>query len=713
MKVNGKDVFVCSCEDTMSIDADALGKALSGTGEAEGTLRPARHLCRVELDRFLDEAGKADDILVACTQEAPLFLDALDELGDNAPAAGFVNIRERAGWSDAGRPGAKGADKAADRSDRKGKHRNVTAKMAALIREAALDLKESSSVSMISTGIVLVLGRDDRAIDAARKLAERMDVTVLLDGGTDISPPDIMDMPIFNGTIKSAKGHLGAFEIAVEHFRPTAPSSKTKLEFSGLGETGSSTCDLILDLRGQAPLFSAADKRDGYFHVDPASPAAVMEALFTLSDMTGEFEKPRYIDYDAGICAHSRSRITGCSKCLDVCPTGAIEPNGDTVRFDPYICAGCGLCAVVCPTGAAKYNLPAGDGLSERLRTLIGSYQKAGGTDPVLLIHDDSFGHDAIALSARHGRGLPGNVLPFAVNQVTQFGLESITLALALGCSEVACLLPPKKREDRDTLLETFTIVDAVTDGLGYGAGRVRLIEADDPDQLEAALYDAEPAAAIPAGDVAGVGRKRSVLRLSLDALHRKSPAPVDEIALPAGAPFGRVNVDVEGCTLCLACVGACPTGALKDNENLPQLAFAEDACVQCGLCKNTCPESVISLEPRLSFAEGVHTHQVIKEEQPFLCIRCGKPFATQSSMLRTIDKLKGHTMFQGDGKLDRLKMCEDCRVVQMTTEDGNPLAHGKVPIPRTTDDYLREREDLREKAKQDMVKKGLTEGEA
>jgi len=693
MKLNGKDVFVCSCEDTMSIDADGLAKACGG----DGALKPARHLCRVELDRFMDEAKGADRILVACTQEAPLFLDALDELGDDAPQADFVNIRERAGWSEAG----------------KTKNRNVTAKMAALIREAALDLREATSVSMISTGILLVLGRDDTAVEAARKLADRMDVTVLLEGGAHVSPPGVMDMPIFTGTIKSAKGHLGQFEIAVEHFRPTAPSSKDKLEFTGLGEAGTSTCDLILDLRGQAPLFSAADKRDGYFHVDPKSPAAVMEALFTLSDMIGEFEKPRYVDYDAGICAHSRSKITGCSKCLDVCPTGAIEPNGDTVRYDPYICAGCGLCAVVCPTGAAKYSLPAADGLSERLRAVVGTYTKAGGADPVLLIHDASFGQDVIALSARHGRGLPGNVIPFAVNQVTQLGLESLTLALALGCSEVCYLLPPKKREDRDTLLETIGIVDAVTDGLGYGAGRVRLIEADDPDQLEAALYDRETPAAVPAGDVAGVGRKRSVLRLSLDALHKKAANKVDEIALPAGAPFGRVDIDVDGCTLCLACVGACPTGALRDNENLPQLSFAEDACVQCGLCKNTCPEKVITLEPRLSFRDEARTHQVVKEEQPHLCIRCGKPFATQSSMLRTIDKLKGHSMFQGPGKLERLMMCEDCRVVQLTTEDGNPLAHGTVPIPRTTDDYLRERDDLREKAKRDMIKKGLTEGEA
>ena len=695
MKLNGKDVFVCTCEDTMTIDADALAKGLG----ADGVLRPARNLCRVELDRFSDDAKAADRILVACTQEAPLFLDALEELGDDAPEADFLNIREMAGWSEAGR--SKKADK------------NVTAKMAALIREAALDLREATSVSMISGGVVLVLGRDDTAIEAARKLSARMDVTVILAGGADVSPPDVMDMPVFTGNVTSAKGHLGAFEIGVENFRATAPSSREKLEFTGISEAGTSTCDLILDLSGADPLFSAADKRDGYFHVDPKSPAAVMEALFTLSDMIGEFEKPRYVDYDAGICAHSRSRITGCSKCLDICPTGAIVPNGDTVKFDPYICAGCGLCAVVCPTGAAKYSLPAGDGVSERLRALIGTYTKAGGAKPVLLIHDATFGRDVIALSARHGRGLPGNVLPFAVNQVTQIGLESITLALALGCSEVCYLLPPKKREDRDALLETFAIADAVTEGLGYGAGRVRLLEPDDPDQLDAALYGSGIPDAIPAGDVAGVGRKRSVLRLSLDALHRKAPNKVDEIALPAGAPFGRVKVDVDGCTLCLSCVGACPTGALKDNENLPQLNFAEDACVQCGLCKNTCPENVITLEPRLSFREEARSPQVIKEEQPFLCIRCGKPFATHASMQRTIDKLKDHSMFQGPGKLERLKMCEDCRVVQMTSEDGNPLAHGTVPIPRTTDDYLRERDDLREKAKRDMIKKGLTEGEA
>ena len=43
------------------------------------------------------------------------------------------------------------------------------------------------------------------------------------------------------------------------------------------------------------------------------------------------------------------------------------------------------------------------------------------------------------------------------------------------------------------------------------------------------------------------------------------------------------------------SCVSACPTGALSDDPERPLLRFAEDACVQCGLCKATCPEKVIT----------------------------------------------------------------------------------------------------------------------
>jgi ferredoxin len=185
------------------------------------------------------------------------------------------------------------------------------------------------------------------------------------------------------------------------------------------------------------------------------------------------------------------------------------------------------------------------------------------------------------------------------------------------------------------------------------------------------------------------------VLRFALQELHRVAPAPTDIIALPTGAPFGAVDIDVEGCTLCLSCVSACPTGALSDDPDRPLLRFTEDACVQCGLCKATCPEKVISLTPRLAFRDAANAARVLKQEEPFPCIRCGKPFGVKSTIERVAAKLEGkHWMYQNTpSRLDVIKMCEDCRVTVVTEEGFDPHGAPARPKPRTTDDYLRERQ--------------------
>jgi hypothetical protein len=79
--------------------------------------------------------------------------------------------------------------------------------------------------------------------------------------------------------------------------------------------------------------------------------------------------------------------------------------------------------------------------------------------------------------------------------------------------------------------------------------------------------------------------------------------------------------------------LSACPTGALVDNPERPQVSFVEDACVQCGLCKNTCPESVIRLEPRLNFTDEARQPVLIKQEEPFECARGGRRGACQGQI--------------------------------------------------------------------------------
>jgi ferredoxin len=182
-------------------------------------------------------------------------------------------------------------------------------------------------------------------------------------------------------------------------------------------------------------------------------------------------------------------------------------------------------------------------------------------------------------------------------------------------------------------------------------------------------------------------------------------------VPLPEQAPFGAVEIDAAGCTLCLACVSACPTGALTDNPEHPMLRFVEDACVQCGLCRSTCPEHVIRLEPRLNFADEARQPVLIKEEEPFECIRCGKPFGTRSSIERIVEKLgEKHWMYQDAAKLDRIRMCNDCRVIVQFEATDNPLAGPPRPLPRTTQDYLREREEI--EAARAKVKAGHGNGD-
>jgi ferredoxin len=289
-------------------------------------------------------------------------------------------------------------------------------------------------------------------------------------------------------------------------------------------------------------------------------------------------------------------------------------------------------------------------------------------------------------------------VLPFSVNEVTQAGLETLAAAFVFGAAAVRFLLRSRPRHDVSGLTGTIALAEPILNGLGFGVDRVKLLETDDPDALGSmlrAIATMEPAPRPGSFRPMG-GDKRSALRFALGELRRAAPAAPEMVPLPAGAPFGAVEIDVVGCTLCLACVSACPTGALTDNQDQPMLRFTEVSCIQCGLCKATCPESVITLRPRLDFRATAASPRILKAEEPFCCIRCGKPFGIKSTIERVTAKLADkHWMFKDSpGRLELIKMCDDCRVAFVFEESLDPHMPAR-PTVRTTDDYLRERDEL------------------
>src|SRR4030088_3530811 len=137
-------LMICTCEKTMPLDEQAIGRVCTGR------ITQANQPCGQDLDRYKTALADGGPIIVACTQEAPRFNDVARDLSPST-ALTFVNIRETGGWSkDAAAAGPKAA---------------------ALIAAAQEEMPPISLVTLESAGIALIYGRDEIAIEAAQRLA--------------------------------------------------------------------------------------------------------------------------------------------------------------------------------------------------------------------------------------------------------------------------------------------------------------------------------------------------------------------------------------------------------------------------------------------------------------------------------------------------------------------------------------------------------------
>ncbi|MDQ2961791.1 MAG: 4Fe-4S binding protein [Pseudomonadota bacterium] len=698
MTLSDKRLHLCNCNGTMPLDAAALAQIL----DLAGPLPIHTQLCQKELAAFAE--GSEGDTLVACTQEQARFGEVAGEAGKTQRLS-FVNIREAAGWSDEARA--------------------ATPKIAALLAAAALPEPDPvPRVTFQSGGRLLIVGPAEAALRWAEALKDPLDVTVLITGSAAGSElPAERGYPIYSGKLERLSGWLGAFEAAWAQENPIDLDVCTRcnacikvcpeqaidwsyqidldrcrdhrkcviacgaigaIDFDRSDVARSETFDLILDL-GRDAFLSMHQPPQGYWHPG-ADATAQAAAVAELAGAVGSFEKPKYFSYKASICAHSRSGQPGCNLCIDVCSTAAIRADGDYVFVEPHLCMGCGACATVCPSGAMTYAYPTVPDLGTQVRTLLATYRAAGGRDACLLFHD-SAGRELILRLGRRGKGLPSRVIPVDLHHMASAGIDVWLGALAYGASDIAVLATGAEAPQyADAIARQMGFYDAIAQALGYQGTHAHLIRTGDVTALEAAVWALRPALAVRApATFHWTADKRATIALAVEHLLMHAPTPQSTIALAAGAPFGTIVVNRDTCTMCLACVGACPEGAILDHPpaERPELRFIETKCVQCGICAATCPEDAITLEPRLLLTAAAREPRLLNEAAIFNCIRCSKPLGTEKMIGNMLAKLAGHSMFAAPGALDRLKMCADCRVIDMMQKElptGRGAATAKEP---------------------------------
>ena len=693
----------------MPLQALKLGAALN----ENLTLHSA--LCRREAGAFQKAIQTGDDVVVACTQEKRLFAEVGEQTERATSIIKFVNIRETGGWS---KDAASATPKIA----------------ALLAAAHLPDAEPVATVTYKSTGRLLIVGAVDQAEQVAALVADTLAVTIFAQGVSGLAtaalPEQERKYPVISGDALAVKGWLGAFEATWIKSNPIDLDLCTRcnacvavcpegaidlsyqvdsnkctshrdcvavckvagaIDFSRTPKAESEAFDLVLDL-GVKPLVTLHAPPQGYFAIHATAGLAtpgLLPMVVKLRDMVGEFEKPKFFAYKQKICAHSRNETVGCNACVDICSAGAIssEKKRNQIVVNPNLCIGCGACTTVCPTGALTYAYPRASEQGVRLKTLLSTYAKAGGQHAALLFHSQGAGQKAVEALGRAAqlqntvRGVPANVIPLALFHTVSVGLDLWLSALAFGARQVVVLVTDEEAPAYlEGLEDQMRVAQALVNGLGYQGVHFHLVRCDGAGDsvglpgLDARLQAiAKSVAAVPAAPArfAVAQEKRSTLDMAIDHLMTQAPAPLPEaIALPAKAsPFGSLTVNVDTCTLCLSCVSACPASALQDNPDKPQLKFIEKNCVQCGLCASTCPEGAITLQPRLLLTPQRKEARVLNEAQPYQCIRCSKPFGTLKGIESMLGKLAGHAMFQG-AAADRLKMCGDCRVIDIYSAD-------------------------------------------
>jgi ferredoxin len=330
--------------------------------------------------------------------------------------------------------------------------------------------------------------------------------------------------------------------------------------------------------------------------------------------------------FDVASCVRATSKLSECTKCLDICPVSTIELVENIPAFTPSACIECGGCVGVCPTEAfslsdfsainfffgalerkehefaCKRELPCLSILSvEHLIALaLGSAEQI-----VLDAEACNCGGESTVLNEQIATNI----------EEANFVLSSIsTKQILVGSLSVDDRVESDENQvkDRRSFLSLKTVVKSKQD----------FDEAVESDELKAFALDRDVITKIKDKKIPD---KRKLLFSLLKRLEKQEAY---DILAQEDVGFTSQKYVEESCTNCQICYRICPTGALSSDAKFSLINFDAMMCLKCHLCHDVCEPDAIKLQPGFEIKEFFEpTQRTLAKFDIQRCNECGNYF--------------------------------------------------------------------------------------
>lgn len=336
----------------------------------------------------------------------------------------------------------------------------------------------------------------------------------------------------------------------------------------------------------------------------------------------------------------------GCRLCVEACPMEALDVASRCLTVDKARCGSCGVCLTACPKDALDFPGSLPSQIAAQLSALV----DPGHEEPANMLFACQRMAGRLESLVRRGqmpgdRWLPvllpclGMITPGWILQVLARGAGSV----ALFPCETGCTFGLK-----DVVVGRVDFCQKILSMLGRPASRIRWLGSGEvgglleslAEEPRAGWSDLSPASTSPLS-LGSADETLAALRSLWDAAHLPAPIALEHLH----SPFGVPELRGEDCTGCLACVGACPTGALAStgSDEEREVSLFPSACTGCGRCAAICPErsaGVLRVRKATDLAYLSHERLVLHRvragsREEAHCEGCGKVIVSDTLMQR------------------------------------------------------------------------------